>query len=73
MAEACDTQGQITQCLRDAGCTDDMIANFVASHQKSETAGRRLLASHRKTLLEDLHVCQKRIDCLDYLLYKLGL
>lgn len=74
MAEASDIQGQITECLRDAGCTDEMIIDFMVSQHKGDTvAGHRLLSSHRKTLLDDLHVCQKRIDCLDFLMYKLKL
>ncbi|MDE5993739.1 MAG: hypothetical protein K2G87_11900 [Oscillospiraceae bacterium] len=28
-----------------------------------------ILKCHRQKLLDDLHKCQKRIDCLDYLIY----
>ena len=30
-----------------------------------------LLSRHRAELLDDVHRCQKRIDCLDYLVYQL--
>ena len=32
---------------------------------------RRLLSGHRKHLLEKLHRNQRRIDCLDYLIYQM--
>lgn len=31
----------------------------------------RLLGKHRDTLLDTMHREQKRIDCLDYLLYQM--
>lgn len=31
----------------------------------------RLLSGHRKHLLEKLHKDEKRIDCLDYLIYQM--
>ena len=30
-----------------------------------------LLCKHRRELLDELHGCQDKIDCLDYLLYQL--
>ena len=30
---------------------------------------QQVLSKHRRTLLDALHVCQKQIDCLDYLVY----
>ena len=33
--------------------------------------GMKLLAAHRRLLLEELHREQKQIDCLDYLVYKM--
>ena len=32
---------------------------------------KRILARHRRTLLDALHADEKRIDCLDYLIYKI--
>ena len=34
-------------------------------------AGLRLLNQHRRLLLDAMHREQKRIDCLDYLLYQI--
>ena len=59
----------VLQNLKDAGCPDEMIEEF----QKSEDEEKRirLLSGHRKNLLEKLHQDEKRIDCLDYLLYQM--
>ena len=32
----------------------------------------RLLATHRASLLDQLHVSQRQIDCLDYLVYQMS-
>lgn len=56
--------------LRDAGCEEDTIQKFmVLFHAGKMTDGLKCLAAHRRFLLEDLHASQKRIDCLDYLVY----
>lgn len=62
----------IIQNLMDSGCGEETIEAFV-EHMREEkySEGLKLLAAHRRTLLDDLHKEQKRIDCLDYLVYKL--
>lgn len=32
---------------------------------------KRILARHRRTLLDTIHADQKKIDCLDYLVYQM--
>lgn len=62
----------IIQNLKDAGCGRDTIAAFVEDIREEKIAeGLKLLAAHRSSLLDSLHKEQKRIDCLDYLIYKL--
>lgn len=63
---------QIKRNLEDAGCNSKQIENFMA-HLKSEDINKQLLflKCQRCTLLEDVHVVQKKIDCLDYLIYSL--
>lgn len=65
------------QNLADAGCDDEMVRCYCELECR---AGKRppirreqirLLGKHRKALLGELHSCQEKIDCLDYLLYKL--
>ena len=62
----------VIQNLKDAGCTDEMVEKFMALQ---ECGGReqqlRLLSGHRKHLLEKLHRDERRIDCLDYLIYQM--
>ena len=62
----------IIQNLVDAGCDKDTITASVEDiHEEKITEGLKLLAMHRRSLLDDLHKEQKRIDCLDYLIYKI--
>ncbi len=65
-------EGSIIQNLRDSGCGEDVIKAFVEDlREKKISEGLRLLEAHRRVLLDELHKEQKRIDCLDYLVYKM--
>ena len=44
--------------------------DFLKSCRKE--AGLSLLAKHRRFLLDCYHADQKKIDCLDYLIYKMN-
>lgn len=62
----------IIQNLMDAGCDKAVITAFVEDiHAEKIAEGLKLLAVHRSSLLDELHKEQKRIDCLDYLVYKM--
>ncbi len=64
------TQEAIVQNLRDAGCDPETIECFLAQYEKGSTKEvLKLLALHRRGLLNALHEEQKKIDCLDYLVY----
>lgn len=56
--------------LRDAGCCDEFIRKFTELGRGGrEAEQRRMLAKRRAELLDELHENQRRIDCLDYLIY----
>ena len=56
--------------LRDAGCCDEFIREFTElGRGGKEAEQRRMLAKRRAELLDELHESQRRIDCLDYLIY----
>ena len=60
----------VIQNLKDAGCDDSMIEAFMKDIENGRLDdGLRLLAVHRRTLLDGLHKDQRKIDCLDYLIY----
>ena len=62
----------VLQNLKDAGCTNEMVEKFmILQDNDDEEQQIQLLSGHRKYLLEKLHREEKRIDCLDYLLYKM--
>ncbi len=70
----CDATSReaIIQNLKDAGCAPEQIEEFLACMEAHKSkAELELLADHRDCLLEEVHRCQKKIDCLDYLTYQL--
>lgn len=61
---------QLLPCLKDIGCSKEMIIAFEDSCKKEDIKKQMmLLKAHRCTLLEKIHADQKQIDCVDYLLY----
>lgn len=56
--------------LRDAGFDEDAIQKFLGLRKDGRSSEQyRLLSLQRASLLDQLHVSQHRIDCLDYLVY----
>lgn len=54
--------------LRDAGCTEAEVLRFPALPPREQI---RFLSRRREALLAALHEAQARIDCLDYLMYRM--
>lgn len=72
MAEVNDTYGSIYQNLIDAGCSQQMVECCMALIQEKDMPELfKQLSTHRQYLLDQVHVYQKEIDCLDYLIYTL--
>ena len=64
------TQEDIVQNLRDAGCDEDIISKFLECVEKGKKPeSLRLLKRQRSELLDAVHKEQRKIDCLDYLVY----
>ena len=73
MANYVENPDSVIQNLEDAGCDMEMVAEFM----KLGIAGNRqnqlkLLEQHRERLLEKVHMNEKRIDCLDYLVFQMN-
>lgn len=61
---------KILRNLKDAGCGDDVIKKFFQLQSEGKRQEQyRLLSMQRASLLDKVHVSQKMIDCLDYLVY----
>ena len=72
MADASDKQAVLRENLKDAGCDPDMIHRceiLVRSERQGELM--RVLSLHRRALLDAVHENERRIDCLDYLVYQM--
>lgn len=68
----CDTEEAITQNLRDADCDEETIAAFLGYvREEKEAESLRLLKKQRSLLLDAVHREEKKIDCLDYLVYRM--
>ena len=66
-----DSEAAIVRNLEDAGCDQDTdyVEHLRIGNQKDQL---RLLEKHRNLLLERVHKEEKRIDCLDYLVYQIS-
>ena len=63
---------ELTQALRDAGCNDAAVKEFMQLYTEGQTAkAQKLLFRHRKELLDGIHAEERKISCLDYLEYTL--
>ncbi len=72
MPHIADTQAILRETLSDAGCDPELIERFMAlAEQGQAEEGLALLAKHRKHLLDCCHAEQKKLDCLDYLVYQM--
>lgn len=68
----CDSEETIIQNLRDAGCDERTITAFLGCmREEKETESFRLLKKQRSLLLDAVHREEKKIDCLDYLVYRM--
>lgn len=66
------TREAIVQNLRDAGCDECLIDQFLAQGDQATLCQQlKLLEKHRCCLLKKLHSTQKQIDCLDFLLWQM--
>ena len=67
-----NTQAAVVQNLKDAGCNADIIAQFMSCREAGRTQDSlRVLALHRKELLDEMHTSQSKLDRLDYLIYQI--
>ena len=65
-------EARLLRNLKDAGCDQEMIRKYLLLDQEGRIQEQyRLLALHRASLLDRLHVSQHMIDCLDDLIYNL--
>ena len=72
MPEASNKQAILRETLKDAGCKLDMIQHcevLIQSEKQDELM--QVLSLHRRALLDAVHENERRIDCLDYLVYQL--
>ena len=54
--------------LVDAGCSEHFIAEFDQLYGNARICR---LKEHRRELLDGIHAEQKKLECLDYLIYQL--
>jgi hypothetical protein len=73
MTERTKQEQAVVANLADAGCDKEQIEQFMDFLKSGrKEAGLSLLAKHRRFLLDCYHADQKKIDCLDYLIYKMN-
>lgn len=63
---------EMISCLKDSDCSPDLIADVCRLCKNGdEDIAIRKLRRHRSILMEELHVSQQKVDCLDFLLRKM--
>ena len=68
-----DNEDKILQNLKDAGCTDEFVEEFFEIRKRGDMKALiQLLYKHKTQLLNSLHDFQKKIDCLDYLIFQIN-
>lgn len=66
------TQVTIEENLADAGFNEKEINIFMEYHRENKSGKEmKLLSKRRKDLLEILHDAERKISCLDFLVYRL--
>ena len=63
----------VRQNLNDCGCEIETIDGFFRLYEAGRVKDAvALLRRHRCDLMDALHVCQSKVDCLDYLVHQIG-
>ncbi len=69
---AIGSRESVIQNLEDAGCETEMIRDFLRWFDKGQQAKQLELLEHqREYLLVRVHMDERRISCLDYLIYQI--
>ena len=64
---------ELTQALRDAGCDKAKATELMQLYTEGQTAkAQKLLSQHRKELLDGIHAEERKINCLDFLVYEMN-
>lgn len=64
---------ELIRNLRDAGCGEETVSSFLGLFESGESAkAKMLLSRHRKELLDGIHEEERKISCLDYLVFQLS-
>ena len=73
MANYMESPDSVIQNLKDAGCDSETVAQFMELGMEGNRQNQlKLLEQHRKRLLKKVHKNEKRIDCLDYLVFQMN-
>ncbi len=72
MTKFIDERNEFKQCLLDLGCNHEKIEKCMVLAENEKVTGLlKFLSEHRSVLLENLHESQKKIDCLDYIVFQI--
>ncbi|WP_125142363.1 hypothetical protein [Clostridium transplantifaecale] len=72
MADYISDTKTVVQNLKDAGCSEEVVEEFIELAEAGEKQRQfKLLEKQRRTLLDNVHCREKQIDCLDYLVFQM--
>lgn len=72
MNSHCQKEDTLIRNLQDSGCAQDVIERFMQGYRvENAFVQMRVLTEQRSVLLAMLHEAQEKLDCLDYLIFRL--
>ena len=68
-----DKENQCTiMCLEDIGCSQEIIDQYIKLRKEKDLEGMiKLLLCQKCRLLDKIHGEQKKLDCIDYIIFHL--
>ena len=67
-----ESKDAVVQNLKDAGCSSEIVKEFLYYFDEDQKDKQLdVLEKHRKQLLDSVHREEKKICCLDYLVYQI--
>lgn len=64
---------EIVSYLKDADCSPDFISDICRLCENGDQGmAMKKLRHHRCILMDELHMSQRKVDCLDYILQRMS-
>ncbi len=67
-----ELENKCRQYMKDCGCDEKQCRDFIQLQEKGDKDGQiRLLKRRRICVMDNLHVAQREVDCIDFIIREL--